>query len=78
MDPASIHVTLNGKAQEIRAQSGHIELGVLNSGDTGILTFDVPCKREKETVDGVEYTTTWIGSQIIEILPRGEVGPLPF
>jgi len=24
------------------------------------------------------YTTTWVGGQIIEILPRGEVSPLPF
>jgi len=78
LDAASVHAMLNGKPFETRAQSGYIELGALNSGDTGILNFDLPCKREKETVDGVEYTTTWIGSQIIEILPRGEVSPLPF
>ena len=78
LDMSSLHAVLNGKAIETSGQSGFIGLGPLNSGDTGVLTFDLPCKREKETVDGVEYTTTWIGSQIIEILPRGEVSPLPF
>lgn len=74
----SVHALLNGKTLETHAQAGYINLSPLNSGDTGNVSFDLPCKREKETVDGVEYTTTWVGSQIIEILPRGEVSPLPF
>jgi len=32
---------------------------------------------KKETVDGIEYTTTWIGNQIIDIFPHGEISPLP-
>ena len=78
LDVASVHAMVNGKSLKVKTQSGYAALGPLNPGDTGTLTFDLPCRREKETVDGVEYTTTWIGSQIIEILPRGEVGPLPF
>jgi glutamine cyclotransferase len=40
--------------------------------------FPVACRRERETVDGVVYTTLWAGDQILEILPRGPVSPLPF
>jgi len=50
----------------------------MKPGDTGSLRFAEPCRRETEMVDGTEYTTTWVGSQIIDIQPRGEVSPLPF
>jgi len=50
----------------------------VDAGARGTLTFDIPVRREKEVVDTIEYTTTWIGDQIIEILPRGTVSPLPF
>jgi hypothetical protein len=78
LDASTPHVTVNGQSREVRVVSGYLELGALDANAEGAITFAVPCKREKETVDNVEYTTTWIGSQIIEILPRGEVGPLPF
>jgi hypothetical protein len=78
MDVASMQAALNGKSLETRVLSGYVELGPLNPADTGTLLFDLPCRREKETIDGVEYTTTWVGSQIVEILPRGETSPLPF
>jgi hypothetical protein len=58
--------------------SSHVELSGLQAGDRGAITFDVPVKVERENVDGVTYTTTWIGNQIIEIQPRGSVSPLPF
>ena len=44
----------------------------------GMVLFDVPCRTEKETVDGVEYSTTWAGDQILDIQPRGTQSPLPF
>ena len=72
------HITVNGKARPVHVQAGYIEMGALNAGDTGSVVFDIPCKEEKETVDGIEYTTTWVGNQLIEILPRGEVSPLSF
>lgn len=78
LDAATMRVSVDGKAREARINSGYAELGALDSGTAGTITFNLPCRREKETVDGVEYTTTWVGSQIIEILPRGKVGPLPF
>ncbi len=74
----TVKVLVDGKAREVRTGSGFLELGALDINATGTVAFDLPCKQEKETVDGVEYTTTWIGSQLVAILPRGEVGPLPF
>lgn len=78
VDPATLHAELNNKAHAFPMDGIYADVGALKPGDTGTITFDLPCRREKETVDGVEYTTTWIGNQIVEILPRGEVSPLPF
>jgi len=44
----------------------------------GEVTFPVPCRIEREAVDGTEYTTTWAGDQVLDIRPRGTVSPLPF
>jgi len=48
------------------------------AGPTALVQFAVPCRIQQETIDGTCYTTTWIGDQVIEILPRGSVSPLPF
>ncbi len=50
----------------------------LTPGVRAQIEFDVACKAEREIVDGTEYSTTWVGSQVVEILPRGAVSPLPF
>ena len=55
-----------------------MDIDGLQAGETGAVTFPLPVKIERETVDGVEYTTTWVGNQLIQILPRGTVSPLPF
>ncbi|MCX5757943.1 MAG: hypothetical protein NTU83_05460, partial [Candidatus Hydrogenedentes bacterium] len=73
-----VRATVNGKLLGASMTSGYVELGAVEPGDAGSITFDIPCKEEEETVDGIEYKTLWVGSQIIEILPRGEVSPLPF
>lgn len=74
----SVQAFINGESQEIAFVSGYLKLGALRAGDEGVLRFDVTCREEKETIDGVEYGTTWVGSQIVEIVPRGEVSGLPF
>ena len=74
----TLHANVNGSERDVSVHDGYIELGALQRDETGTLAFDIPCREETETVDGTEYTTTWAGSQIIEILPRGEVSPLPF
>ena len=73
-----VRATVNGTLRGASVKSGYVELGTLEPGDAGSITFDIPCKEEKETVDSIEYKTLWVGSQIVEILPRGEVSPLPF
>jgi hypothetical protein len=77
-DPKSVRVMRGTSPGEFSIVNHFIEISSANSGETLSVAFDLPCKVEKETVDGVEYTTTWVGSQVIEILPRGEVSPLPF
>lgn len=76
--PETLEATINKKTLALEINAGYILFGALNPEDTGTLRFAVPCRREKEQVDGTQYTTTWIGSQIIDILPHGEVSPLPF
>ena len=74
VDRSTLHLTVDGENREPVVQNGYLE----TSGKTGLLTFDIPCKVEMETVDGTEYTTTWIGNQVVDILPRGSVSPIPF
>ncbi len=76
--PTGVRAEVNGTRRDTNARSGYLELGPLNAGDQARLAFDIPCREEKETVDGIEYTTRWAGSQIVEILQRGEVSSLPF
>ncbi len=78
IDEKKVRATVNGELQNASVKSGYVELGTLEPGEAGSITFDIPCREEKETVDGIEYKTLWVGSQIVEILPRGEVSLLPF
>lgn len=64
--------------RDVAISGGYLRIDDLEPGAQGQVTFDVPVRVEKERVDGTDYTTTWVGSQIMEILPRGEVSPLPF
>ena len=77
-DPSSVGLTVQGKAQVPGVSEGFARVPRLGAGQYGSLTFPVPCRRGKETVDGAEYETTWVGNQILQILPRGTVSPLPF
>ncbi len=78
VDPDTLELVVAGRRQPVVVEGGYIRITGLGPGGEGVLRFLVPCKVEKETVDGTEYTTTWLGNQIIEILPRGLVSPLPF
>ncbi|MBI5091945.1 MAG: hypothetical protein HZB26_05810 [Candidatus Hydrogenedentes bacterium] len=68
----------NAAAAPAEIEDGCVKLANLPAGAKVTLSFDLPFKIEKETVDNIEYTTTWIGNQVIEIQPRGGVSPLPF
>jgi len=76
--PRSVALSVNGRKRDARIRSGFATVGRLESGDVAELTFAVPCRVERETVDSVVYTTTWVGDQVISIEPRGTVSPLPF
>ena len=71
-------VTVNHDERATTIAAGYLEIGNLAAGDAGAVRFDVPAKFERETVDGTQYTTTWLGDQIVDIRPRGTVSPLPF
>ncbi len=75
--PNTLHVEVEGAGRVIHIESGYLKVEG-QAGQSGRLTFTLPCKQEKETVDETEYTTTWIGNQIVDIQPRGSVSPLPF
>ncbi len=75
---SSVKLFIQGKAQPVVMEGAYVRIASLLPGQRGELTFALPCKIERETVDGTEYTTTWIGNQIVAIFPRGAVSPLPF
>jgi hypothetical protein len=77
-DPATLRATVGGVPRPVAVSAGYADLGDLQPGDSGALTFAVPFREERETVDGTTYTTTWAGDQILDIRPRGAVSPLPF
>ena len=78
VDEDAIEMRIGGERGQVLLEKGYVVVHDLSAGDHGALSFSVPCKIEKETVDGVTYTTTWVGNQIINIEPRGKVSPLPF
>lgn len=78
IDLKTVKLMVNGNAQKVTVKDGYVEITGLKAKDQGELSFPVPCKKEKETVDGVEYTTTWVGTQVIDIQPYGPISPLPF
>lgn len=78
VDTTTIEVEVGGQQVPLNVEGSFAHVGALSAGQEGHLSFAAPCKRERETVDGVEYTTTWIGSQLVAITPRGTQSPLPF
>lgn len=78
VDRNSLVLTVQRNEQFVNCEGSFLKVTGLEPGIQGELVFDVPCKIEKETVDGTEYTTTWVGNQVVEILPRGDISPLPF
>ena len=77
-DGADMQSMVDGAVVATEVDKGYLVIAGLAAGAQGEVTFPVACKVEKETVDGTEYTTTWIGNQIVDIAPRGAVSPLPF
>lgn len=78
VDKSTLSIVIGGPIRDVRIEEGYVVVKNLQPGDFGKITFNVPCKTEKELVDGTEYTTTWIGNQIIDIQPQGSISPLPF
>ncbi|MDX9976102.1 MAG: LamG-like jellyroll fold domain-containing protein [FCB group bacterium] len=74
----TVRITVEGESTPLKLEKGYAILDAIPAGKQGELTFDVPCKREKETVDGIAYTTLWVGNQLVDIKPRGTESPLPF
>ncbi len=77
-DGLAMQAKVDGAVVAAEVDQGYLVIAGLAAGARGEVTFPVACKVEKETVDGTEYTTTWIGNQIIDIQPRGVVSPVPF
>ena len=81
VDRATLKVDVNGSTvhgDRIRFDKSYLTIGSLKKSDVGTIIFDVPIKTEKELIEGVEFTATWCGNQVIKIEPRGEESPLPF
>ncbi len=74
----SVRIAVQGAPVPAEWDGAFAVIPPLSAGTEGEVTFDVPCKVEKETVDGTVYVTTWVGNQIVDIRPRGEESSLPF
>jgi hypothetical protein len=78
VDAATLRLTVGDKVQAITPDRGYVRITGAATPLCGRLEFSVPCKVEREVVDGTQYTTTWVGNQIMAIEPRGTVSPLPY
>ena len=78
VDGSTLRLSVGGEQRRAAVEGGYLTVGQLAAGQEAEVTFDVPVRLEQETVDGVRYTTTWAGNQILDIRPRGTVSPLPF
>ena len=78
VDAGTIRLRVGGADRPVHLQGGYVNVEALQPGVEGTVQFALPCKIQAEVVDGTRYTSTWIGSQIIDIQPRGTVSPLPF
>jgi hypothetical protein len=78
VDRDTVSLLVNGEERAAVWEQAYLVVASAAPGDRVAIRFDIPCRVEKETVDGREYTTTWVGSQVIAIEPRGTVSPLPF
>lgn len=78
VDASAMRLTVEGKPRPATVADGYVRIEMGRSGAEALLEFPLPCKVQQEMVDGTQYTSTWLGSQVIEILPRGTVSPLPF
>jgi DUF1680 family protein len=77
-DAATLRLTVGDRVQAITPDRGYVRMTGAATPVRGRLEFSVPCKVEREMVDGTQYTTTWVGNQILAIELRGTVSPLPF
>ena len=77
-DPRTLQVTVRGQPFPFELADGYVKIVPAAAGSEGCLQFSIPCRVQRETVDGTEYTTLWVGNQVVEILPRGTLSPLPF
>jgi hypothetical protein len=78
VDRTKIQLNVDGAPASGTTEAGYFKIKGLRVGAKGTLSFDVPEQSRTETVDGIQYQTKWLGNQIVEILPRGEVSPLPY
>jgi DUF1680 family protein len=78
VDRKTLYLSVKGKTQVVSWSNGYMKISRLRPGSKATVTFEVPHKQETEIVDGIKYQTKWVGNQIVEILPRGKVSPLPF
>jgi len=78
VDRKTLKLSVKGRPQLFSWSNGYMKVTDVHPGWKATLTFAVPHKQETEIVDGIKYQTKWVGNQIIEILPRGRVSPLPF
>jgi len=77
VDTRTLELIVDVKRQPSTITGGYLTV-VAAPGAEATVRFAVPCRVQKELVDGTLYTTTWAGNQVIEICPRGSVSPLPF
>jgi hypothetical protein len=77
-DAKTLKVTLRGESLHVEPANGYIKIVPAAAGDEGCVEFAIPCRIQRETVDGTEYTSMWVGNQPVRILPQGAISPLPF
>lgn len=78
VDTGALRVDIDGKTQNCPIENGYVKIESGKARTTAVVEFPLACKVQEEVVDGTRYTTCWVGGQLIEILPRGTVSPLPF
>jgi hypothetical protein len=78
VDTKTLRVEIQGTTVKNPAiRDGYLHV-TSKKGSIGTVWFDVPRRVEREKLEDGVYTVTWWGNQVIDIVPRGEVSPIPF
>lgn len=79
VNETSLSLEVMGKQTDaLKMVDGYLHVGKLYKGAAGTISFTIKSVRKAEEIEGVKFSTTWWGDQVIDIDPPGKISPIPF